>query len=222
MAVQKATRGEFRVTARQIASSNSKLAERLTGEVEVDDDELLRRCQRGDDSALGDLVQRYQDRIFRLAFRVLGDAARAEEAAADALSVVWSRCRTWRGDSRAGTWIHQVAWRVVRDHHRSRKRWWRFWELDGETSRQAAGTVIEPSAAATEDEERTVRAERVARALAALSPEDRALIHLHYYEEQSLAEIAPVLKVSRDALKMRLARAREKLRASLGERDEPA
>jgi RNA polymerase sigma-70 factor, ECF subfamily len=67
-----------------------------------------------------------------------------------------------------------------------------------------------------------VRAERVARALAALSPEDRALIHLHYYEEQSLAEIAPVLKVSRDALKMRLARAREKLRASLGERDEPA
>jgi RNA polymerase sigma-70 factor, ECF subfamily len=211
MAVQKATRGEFRVTARQIASSNSKLAERLTGEVEVDDDELLRRCQRGDDSALGDLVQRYQDRIFRLAFRVLGDAARAEEAAADALSVVWSRCRTWRGDSRAGTWIH-----------RSRKRWWRFWELDGETSRQAAGTVIEPSAAATEDEERTVRAERVARALAALSPEDRALIHLHYYEEQSLAEIAPVLKVSRDALKMRLARAREKLRASLGERDEPA
>jgi len=55
--------------------------------------------------------------------------------------------------------------------------------------------------------------------LAELSPEDRALIHWHYYEGQSLAEIGIVLGVSREALKMRLSRVREKLRQLWGTAD---
>ena len=53
-----------------------------------------------------------------------------------------------------------------------------------------------------------------------LPAEDRALVHLHYFEGQSLAEIALVMNVSRDALKMRLSRARTKLRTLLGDDDE--
>lgn len=188
----------------------------------MDDEELLRRCQRGDDSALTILVQRYQDRIFRLAFRVLRDAARAEDAAADALSTVWARCRSWRGEAAAGTWIHQVAWRIILDHARSRRRWWRFWELteiETETETESASSQLDPSIVIAEQAENADRKQRVSNVLDLLSAEDRALIHMHYFEEQSLAVISVILGASRDALKMRLSRLRQKLRGLLGDSD---
>lgn len=187
----------------------------------MDDDELLRRCQRRDDSAMASLVERFQDRIFRLAFRVLADAARAEDAAADALSVVWSRCQSWRGESRAATWIHQVAWRVILDHQRARRRWWRFWELDRASETCATGQ-LDPPTSAEAREQRELTEQRVLLALGQLTAEERALIHWHYFEDLPLAEIAEIVGVSRDALKMRLSRARQKLRRLLGEFDESA
>jgi len=182
----------------------------------ADNDELLRRCQRGDDSAMRDLVQSYQGRIFRLAYRVFGDSARAEEVTADALATVWERCRSWRGESQAGTWIHRVAWRVILDHQRSLRRWWRFWELDG-IAESPASQQLDPSTAVAEQDERAAVTRFVSEGIGKLPVEDRALIHMHYYEQQSLAEIAVVLGVSRDALKMRLSRARQKLRVFLGD-----
>jgi RNA polymerase sigma-70 factor (ECF subfamily) len=59
------------------------------------------------------------------------------------------------------------------------------------------------------------RIERVQRALNVLSPSDRALVHLYYWEQQSLAELEAVLGVPKANLKMRLARARQKLRELL-------
>jgi RNA polymerase sigma-70 factor (ECF subfamily) len=186
---------------------------------EPTDDELLRRCQRGDDAALTELVRRFEARLFRLAFRVLQDAARAEDATVDALATVWSRCRTWSGDAGASTWIQQVGLRVVLDHHRWRKRWWRFWEHGEIEEKQTEND--NPAQLLAEQESQQSLADRIAAALATLSAEDRALVHLHYFEGQSLAAIAVVLAVSRDALKMRLSRARKQLRLILGDADEP-
>lgn len=183
------------------------------------DEELLRRCQRGDDAALTELVRRFEGRLFRLAFRVLQDPARAEDAAADALATVWARCGTWRENARAATWIQQVALRVVLDHHRRRKRWWRFWERSESFSE--TDSANDPARTVTNQETHERNTKRLAAALAVLSAEDRALVHLHYFEDQTLAEIAEVLGVSRDALKMRLSRARRELRTILGEPDEP-
>lgn len=182
----------------------------------MDDDELLRRCQQGDDAALTQLIQRFEGRLFRLAFRVLQDAARAEDATADALATVWAKCHSWRHEAAAATWIQQVAWRVVIDHQRRRQRWWRFWE--GASDERVSDE--NPAAEAAAADEQLHRQARLASALSRLPAEDRALIHLHYFEEQSLAEIAQVLQVSRDVLKMRLSRAREKLRVRWGENDE--
>ena len=69
-----------------------------------------------------------------------------------------------------------------------------------------------------EHHERSAR--RVQEGLARLSAEDRALVHLYYFEEQSLAEIAAILGVARETLKMRLARARQRLRDLLQDPDE--
>ncbi|WP_425617102.1 RNA polymerase sigma factor [Anatilimnocola sp. NA78] len=176
----------------------------------MNDDDLLRRCQQGDDRALTQLVQAYQARIFQLAMRVLNDQARAEDATTDALASIWSRCSSWRGEG-ARTWIQRVAWRVVLDHHRARRRWWRFWELDDDANLTSNASDDPAEKFATLDRQ-TDLAQRVKAILAQLPAEDRALVHWHYFEEQSLADIAEVLGTTRDALKMRLSRLRTKLR----------
>lgn len=177
----------------------------------LDDEDLLRRCQQGDESAMEILVQRFQDRIYRLACQVLRDSARAEEAAVDALAAVWNRCGSWRGESRAGTWIHAVALRMILDHQRARRRWWRFRELDS-TSELLPSAAQNVPDMVSDCEERRLLAKKLSAALERLSVDDRALVHLHYYEGLSLAEVAEILGVSRDALKMRLSRVRQKLR----------
>lgn len=181
------------------------------------DDDLLRRCQHGDAKALGELIRRHQDRVFRLAVRVLRDPARAEDAVADAFALVWSRCGSWRGEAAAATWIHQVAYRVILDQARTRRRWWRIWSRAEAESRPP---VEDPAAVLLEKDEQSQRVKRLDVALQELSLDDRALVHLHYFEEQSLAEIATVLETTRDALKMRLSRARAKLRELLGDDDD--
>jgi RNA polymerase sigma-70 factor, ECF subfamily len=178
------------------------------------DDDLLRRCQRGDSRALAELIARHQDQLFALAHRVLRDPARAEDAVADAFAAVWVRCASWRGDAAAGTWIHQVAYRVVLDHTRARRRWWRVFP------RPAADSAPDPAAELADRDEQARAARRLDIALAGLTPDDRALVHLHYYEGRSLAEIGAVLGVTRDALKMRLSRVRDRLRKALGDGDE--
>jgi RNA polymerase sigma-70 factor (ECF subfamily) len=179
------------------------------------DDDLLRRCQRGDASALAELIRRHQDRLFALAFRVLRDPARAEDAVADAFATVWSRCSRWRGEA-AGAWITQVAYRVVLDHARARRRWWRWF------SRPAAEPIgpADPAVELADRDQQGHDARRLDAALAGLDPDDRALVHLHYFDGQSLAEIGAVLGVSRDALKMRLSRVRDRLRKALGDADD--
>jgi RNA polymerase sigma-70 factor (ECF subfamily) len=174
------------------------------------DDDLLGRCQRGDATALTELIARHQDRLFRVACRVLRDPARAEDAVADAFATIWARCGNWQGDAAAGTWIFRVAYRVVLDHARTRRRWWRPFV-------RTLPVAPDPAVELADRDHQTFAARRLDEALATLTPDDRALVHLHYFEGQRLAEIGAVLGVSRDALKMRLGRARAKLREALGD-----
>lgn len=196
---------------------------RCTGQVTVgglpldDADELLRRCQRGDKSALAEIVRLYQERIFRLAYRVAGDLGRAEEATAEVFTKIWTRCGQWRGEARAGTWIYQVALRTVLDQRRSWRRRFRLWlTLPANLPDSQAGPAEKAMAA----EERDLAARRIREAFEQLSEKDRALAHLYYFEQRSLTEIAAVLDTTRDALKMRLSRARKRLRDLLKDCDE--
>lgn len=178
------------------------------------DDELLRRCQQGDEVALDVVVGRYQPRILLLACRVLGDRVMAEEATAQTLVKIWNRCGQWRGQSAAGTWIYRIAVRTVLDVQRSQNRWWRRWSrpIPAEMHDGSGG----PEEEASRREQSREREQRVQAALGQLPEADRVLVHLYYFEEQTLGEIEAILGVPKANLKMRLARARQKLRSLLG------
>jgi RNA polymerase sigma-70 factor (ECF subfamily) len=164
------------------------------------------------------LVRLFEGPIFRLACRVTGDPARAEEATADALARVWTKAGQWRGESAAGTWIYRVALRTVLDGRRSLRRWWPWAPPPADLPDPRPG----PAPAAIDDERRDRVAREIRAALGRLSEADRALVHLYYFEQRGLAEIAEILDATRDALKMRLARARDRLRELLRDCDEPS
>jgi len=182
--------------------------------VDENDNELLRRCQRGDEAALDALVGRYQDRVFRLAWRVLGNAALAEDATAETLVKIWRRCGQYQARSGAGTWIYQIAVRTILDTRRSQQRRW----LRGLRLGPAAIHDHQPGPQEemSRREEWQQREERVRVALQALPESDCVLVHLHYFEDRTLAEIEAILDVPKANLKMRLARARARLRPLLG------
>lgn len=179
----------------------------------TDSDQLLRRCQQGDETALTELVREYQERIYSLALRVLNDPALAEDATAQALFKVWNHASQWHAKSSAGTWIYRLAVRTILDVQRGQRRWWRRWAA------RWTGTAVDRNVGPAEQLAGSERDTQVRQALEQLSEADRALVHLHYFEHKSLAEIEPILNASRDALKMRLARARQKLKAILESAD---
>lgn len=177
------------------------------------DDLLLQNCQRGDEASLAELVRMYQDRIYRLADRVLGDPAQAEEAAAEVFTKIWFKAESWNRQAAAGTWIYRVAMHAILDYRRRRERWWsRALRL---VPGREGSSRHDPASGLAEAEERQAQTQQLRAAVAELTDADRGLIHLYYYEERSLAEIAEIMEVSRDALKMRLARARQRLREKL-------
>jgi RNA polymerase sigma-70 factor (ECF subfamily) len=175
-----------------------------------EDHRILTGVQRGDEAAVSALVERFGERVFRLAWRITGDAALAEDATAQTLVKLWTKARQWRGDAPARTWVFRMAVRTALDVQRSQQRWWRR-HANG-TPTVAADTRSDPADLAEQAEQQQMSADRLQHALMDLGPADRALVHLFYFEGRGLPEIESILGVSRDALKMRLSRARARLR----------
>lgn len=183
-------------------------------EGEDTDAALLRRCQRGDEQALAELVRRYQGMIYGVALRVSGDPALAEEATVDAFYKIWRKARQWRGETSPDAWICRTAVRTVMDLRRSRQRWWKRTEMAAGNA-EAEQIVPEPADDLMVDEQRRLSANLLDRAIRSLGETDRALVHLYYFEERGLKEIEAILDVPHATLKMRLTRARQKLRLVL-------
>lgn len=180
-----------------------------TVESSADARELLRRIGGGDEAALVELIEKYEKRVYRVAARTCGDAALAEEAAVETFYKIWKSAGGWVGTSSPDTWIFRIAIHTTKDLVRARNRWWsRIWNS---ATRRAAGSTLPPDVALSHAEQSNRSRDDLQRTLLSLNEDDRALVTLYYWEEMTLAEIAPLLGATADALKMRLARLRKKL-----------
>jgi RNA polymerase sigma-70 factor (ECF subfamily) len=177
--------------------------------LKTDAERLLQRCQKGDEAALADLMRLYQERVFQFNLRVSGDSSLAEEATVDCFYRIWTKCGQRRDDASPDAWIFRIAHRAVLDLARKQQRWWNRLVKGSRTTEDDLQPNPLESLVATEQQQWLVRI--VGSAMETLKEEDRALVHLYYYEERSLSEIAIILETSRDALKMRLMRARRRL-----------
>ncbi len=168
---------------------------------------LVGRVRAGDLTAYGALMDRYRDRFGRYAAHLLGDWQEAEDALQDTFIRGYRFLGQCAEPERFGAWLFRILVNRCRTAHGIRKRRGQSVDVDREAHLAARGSPVDDAA----------WREEIQRALAHLVPEQREAFLLKYVDEMSYEEMAPILGASIPALKMRVKRACERLRAQLGE-----
>jgi len=174
-----------------------------------DDATLVERCLRGDTGAFDALVARYRDRVFSLAFRILGEASAAEDAMQEAFLRAYTRLPLYDPTQPFATWLLCLTARVCLNARRDHATEQRYMEQAAKAAPPAP--TLEERLYARE-QRRTVQ-----RLLMRLPAPQRAAMLLYYYEELPIAEVARALNAPEGTVKTWLYRGRESLRRWLEE-----
>lgn len=170
---------------------------------EEDDRELIRRVADRDRRAFETLYKRYGPRLQRFLSRLIQRPDVAEEALDDVMLVVWQNAGRFDDRSRVSTWILGIA------HHKALKARARL------AGRRSDTPVSDQHIADGEGpEDATMRGEidrLVAKGLDALSPEQRAVVELTFFQERSYHEIAEITRSPVNTVKTRMFHARKRL-----------
>lgn len=173
-----------------------------------DQEKIIARARRGDADAFEQLVVAYRDQVFRLALRMCGSEADADEVAQEAFLSAWKALPNFRGESQFSTWLYQLTTHAAIDLMRREKR------------QIAADDITEVSAAdpgpsPQQQAERSETRQAVRDAMGQLSPEYRQIVVLRFLQELSYEEIGAVLKLPSGTVKSRLNRAKAQLKEIL-------
>ncbi|MBI5627689.1 MAG: sigma-70 family RNA polymerase sigma factor [Candidatus Rokubacteria bacterium] len=181
-----------------------------------DDRELIARCQAGDLQAFEPLVEKYRQRVWRLALHILRDREEALDVAQETFVRAFQSIREFRGQSAFYTWVFRIAVNLATDRHRKTAA--RARAFGAEAVPEEEWERVMPDPAARPDLEATRAEERakITRALDALPRNHRTIIMLSDIEGLSYREIAEVLRCPIGTVMSRLHNARKRLRALLG------
>jgi len=171
------------------------------------DHDLMARVAKGDERAFRELSHRHAGAAFRVARRILRDAALAEDVVQDAFLAVWVNAPRWRPAAQFRTWLYRV---VINLCLNARRR-------PAHVPLDVAGDPADPAGGADAVLESRELDRALAAAIDALPVRQRAAIVLAYQEGLSNAEAAAALDTSVSGLETLLVRGKRALRAALGE-----
>ena len=184
----------------------SRLRKRCEGNW-VDERRLIEGVKAGDAAAERALYDTHVDRVYRLAYRMAGDADLAQDFTQDAFILAFERIGEFRGESAFGTWLHAVAASVILNGLRKVTRLRRREvDLDGADGVGGVAGSIEPDLK-----------QRLAEALDRLPAKYRMVVVMHDIEGYTHDEIGAALGLPAGTSKAQLSRARARLRSDLAE-----
>ncbi len=168
------------------------------------DEQLLRQARAGDSSAFHEIVDRHGERLYRLAYSMVGNRADAEDVTQETLMGAFEYMHSFKGRSTVKTWLTRILMRQAARCHRRRGRK-REKPMgapesvpDGAPAVQTAGLRMD-----------------VRRALEQLSENHRQVVVLREFDGMSYAEMAEVLNIPQGTVESRLYRARQELKTLL-------
>jgi RNA polymerase sigma-70 factor (ECF subfamily) len=176
---------------------------------------LVRACQRGERGALDELIRATYADVYRLARRMLADPDEAADATQEVFIRVMRSVVGFRGDAAFGTWLHRVTVNVCLTSLRKRSKARETGVVAGRTpfAMPDDATSIAGNDALPDDRAATADlARRSEAALATLPEEARAVVVLRDIEGLSTKEVADLLGVTENVVKVRLHRAHARLR----------
>jgi RNA polymerase sigma-70 factor (ECF subfamily) len=187
-------------------------------QLDVTEQELIRRVREGDKEAFYGLVHPYERAVFFAARSVLNNDADAEEASQEAVLKAFMHIQEFRGESKFSTWLVQIAINEARMKLRKEHR--ELYESLDESIANEEGDYWPKDFAdwreiPIEALERKELREALSKALASLDPKYRQVLILRDIQHFSVAESAEALGLSEEAVRTRLHRARLRMRDSL-------
>lgn len=175
------------------------------------DNDIIGRVLSGDQQLYSVLVQRYQSFVFTIALRYVKGREDAEEVAQDIFIKAYRSLADFKGASKFSTWLYTITTTTCITFLRKKKL--DVHSLDNEHVFEAADR--QNSGMSANQVEQKSRINMVNHAIAMLGGDDAQLITLFYKSEQTLEEIAKILGIEANAVKVRLHRARARLKEKM-------
>ena len=177
----------------------------------ADDPRLIAECLQGRSAAFGELVRRYQDRLYNTAYRLTGNAEDAQDVVQEAFLSAYQSLGSFKGDSLFFTWLYRIAVNTAISLKRKQRVALSIHTGAGEEGGLEPADpsdLSRPGHALEQAEEE----QRIQRALDRLSPEHRTVLVLKEIEGQKYEAMAEILGVPIGTIRSRLHRARLELR----------
>ena len=172
------------------------------------DEDLMRKISHSDTQAFQELLNRYEKKVFALAWRFCFNETEAEDLTQETFLKIWKNAGSWRPEAKLETWIYRVLYNLFID-----------------SRRRAKGPTEELTEDLRSDEDTPEQAlvkkrtaKEVAQALNELPERQKEALVLCYYQEMKAKDAAEVLSVSQSALEALLFRARQTLKDKLSKK----
>lgn len=179
------------------------------------DEQLVERALAGDGEAFGEVVRRWERKIYALAYGITGSVEDARDATQETFIAAYRNLARFRGEAQVSSWLHRIAVnQCITRQRRARVRAETGLEAEVEAGREqflSTGAGASPARAS----ESKQRAEAVRRAVATLPEELREVVLMKEFEELTFQEIADALQIPLSTVKSRLYTALKQLRLKL-------
>ncbi len=168
------------------------------------DEQVVSKITQEKDSALFEVLHvRYYQKVRDKCYSFLKNKILAEEFANDILSKAFEKLDSFRGKSAFSSWLYSITYNTVIDYLRKKKQLhYPNWNQENELPQ-----IIDETGAELEE----INYENLLQVFEKIHPEEKALLLMKYQDSLSLKEIAAILLISEDAVKMRLKRARARV-----------
>jgi len=175
--------------------------------------EWVLRSQKGDREAFGPLVERHERRVRSLVFHLVRRHDEVEDITQEIFIKAFKNIRSYNFQSSFGTWLMRIAANHCYDYlrHESKARVRYFWQMTEEGSRALEQTAESPREDGASIEERMSARDLVEKLLARAPAQDRIILVLKELEDRSVEEIAAILNLRVNTVKVRLHRARKRM-----------
>jgi RNA polymerase sigma factor (sigma-70 family) len=179
--------------------------------VNINDSYYISKVLKGDKAAFSWLVNRYSDMVYSLALKLLNNTADAEDLAQEVFISAYQSLKDYRGNSKFSTWLYRVTFNkaisklrkvkheILTDNEKHFENW-------GGSDLDSYRELVQGF---SDDEEKVKVLEKV---ISQLSEDEKLLIMLHYYEDQSIDEISAITRISVSNVKVKLFRIRKKMK----------
>ncbi|HVR20128.1 MAG TPA: sigma-70 family RNA polymerase sigma factor [Polyangiaceae bacterium] len=191
---------------------------------EKSEERFIERLVSHDERAFNELVQAYEQRVFRLVLRMLGRRDEAEDMAQEVFVQVFKAIGTFRGDSKLGTWIYRIAVNLCKNRikYLSRRHSSDEEELEPIAERSALDDKKSSTVGETSRPDQVVEGYQIEKVvqecMASIDPDFREVLVLRDVEDLSYEELCEVTGLPDGTVKSRLHRARAMLKTAVEQR----